>query len=400
MNIKSLKTQFIGAIAMVLVAAIAMGSSTYAWFAINQKVTATGMVVKTNVSDNLLIADTAVTSTAKETDDKFQTNYLKPINAILEPVSAIDGVNFFYTKTNNVNAKGDAISDNYIAYAANDAFDENYGFTNNGLQDAVGYVDYAFQLKAVNSSSAARNVDMTKVEFLYNGTQDADTNTNPDTTEKAFRVAIFVDDMGDDGTSAASGTQSSSNLLSILRESGATYFTGTNAVNTTTTLAAVDGKIDDPVRIGTLNAGQTHFYKVVVRLWLEGEDQTCNNTTFAKLTSDWAMNLDIELSGSTSGVTNITKTQNTSASAIPVDLTAVGVTVVDSTPIVIDGETYYEITGANLTNISNLGAGAKICTADTELYSDSVIYKLIEGRYLNDITNQCTLPATARPAAP
>lgn len=41
MSTKALKTQLLAAIAMVLVASIALGSSTYAWFANNNKVDAT-----------------------------------------------------------------------------------------------------------------------------------------------------------------------------------------------------------------------------------------------------------------------------------------------------------------------------------------------------------------------
>ena len=55
MKMKSLKAQFIGAIAMVLVAAIAMGSSTYAWFAMNTQVTATGMKVKAVAEGGIVI---------------------------------------------------------------------------------------------------------------------------------------------------------------------------------------------------------------------------------------------------------------------------------------------------------------------------------------------------------
>lgn len=45
MNSKAIKRQLLAAIAMVLVAAIALGSSTYAWFATNNKVSATDMSV-------------------------------------------------------------------------------------------------------------------------------------------------------------------------------------------------------------------------------------------------------------------------------------------------------------------------------------------------------------------
>ena len=75
---KSLKTQFIGAIAMVLVAAIAMGSSTYAWFAMNTRVIANGMNVKAVASGSLVInADAVVpvgstSTTISVTNDTLQ----------------------------------------------------------------------------------------------------------------------------------------------------------------------------------------------------------------------------------------------------------------------------------------------------------------------------------------
>ena len=57
-SVKSLQKQLIAAIAMVLVAMIALGSSTYAWFASNTHVDATGMEVKASTSTSLAISDT------------------------------------------------------------------------------------------------------------------------------------------------------------------------------------------------------------------------------------------------------------------------------------------------------------------------------------------------------
>lgn len=53
-SVKSLQKQLIAAVAMVLVAMIALGSSTYAWFASNNMVKAEGMSV-TAVSDTLVL---------------------------------------------------------------------------------------------------------------------------------------------------------------------------------------------------------------------------------------------------------------------------------------------------------------------------------------------------------
>lgn len=66
MSTKALKTQLLAAIAMVLVASIALGSSTYAWFASNNKVTADGMSVQATTAQSLVI-DTDCKVDAKTT---------------------------------------------------------------------------------------------------------------------------------------------------------------------------------------------------------------------------------------------------------------------------------------------------------------------------------------------
>ena len=72
MKLKSLKTQFIGAIAMVLVAAVAMGSSTYAWFTLNNRVTASNMQVKAKTAGSLVITDTSALPAASTTSTDWR----------------------------------------------------------------------------------------------------------------------------------------------------------------------------------------------------------------------------------------------------------------------------------------------------------------------------------------
>ena len=64
MNSKAIKRQLLAAIAMVLVAALALGSSTYAWFINNTRVTATNVNVTASTAYSLLISkDTDATKT-------------------------------------------------------------------------------------------------------------------------------------------------------------------------------------------------------------------------------------------------------------------------------------------------------------------------------------------------
>ena len=55
-NVKALKKQLAAAIAMVCVAAVALGSSTYAWFINNTKVTAESAELTAKTSYALLIS--------------------------------------------------------------------------------------------------------------------------------------------------------------------------------------------------------------------------------------------------------------------------------------------------------------------------------------------------------
>ena len=63
MSVKTLRKQLFAAIAMVLVAAVALGSSTYAWFVSNNQVTATTTNISAQSNSAYLVIDTKATST-------------------------------------------------------------------------------------------------------------------------------------------------------------------------------------------------------------------------------------------------------------------------------------------------------------------------------------------------
>lgn len=355
--------KLIPALALLLVSAMLLGTSTYAWFSMNTTVTVTGMEIRTTTGDNLLIAPGETGTTAKPADNTFKTSYvLAHTEQLVEPVSSINGVNFFYTSTKNVAANGDAIADQYTAYDAADtsAFNTNYSTTG-----AVGYVDYAFFLKAQNQDSVAKAVNLTELKLTYGGSAQ---------TQKAFRVAVFINDMGADGSTAATAPAAGT-LKSILKVSDAAYHTATaKAVDSTTTLAETLN-VATAVKIGDVDPGATRFYKVVVRLWLEGEDTTCTNDTFAALTDKWALDLKLQFAGS--AVTAL----NQAVTASKVDLSAAPSSGA-AAAYTIDGVSYYEISGAT---------GYYLTAASTAVSNASVIFQVVDGHPI-DVTNQCTLP--------
>lgn len=75
MNSKAIKRQLLAAIAMVLVAAVALGSSTYAWFVSNNTVTAKTASISAQSNAPFLMIDKATVSTASGTSIEFtETN--------------------------------------------------------------------------------------------------------------------------------------------------------------------------------------------------------------------------------------------------------------------------------------------------------------------------------------
>lgn len=303
--------KLIPALALLLVSAVMLGTSSFAWFSMNTTVSVTGMEITTKASSNLLIS-------ADTTESNFKADTLDQAReGILEPVSTINGEDFFYT----VDAKADGSKnkalneDPYKAYAEDAAtpiIGTNSGKTNydddfnseyeigtvTASNIAYGYIDYTVYLKATTSETS--KLLLSQVNLKYN---------DGNVTTKAWRVAVFTQ-----SAATAAGLTGTDALLTILEPSGAAYFNGT-AVSATNAKAAVNTKIDDEAIIdSSITSGTTKYYKVIVRLWLEGEDTTCNNTTFANLTAEsYTLDLQFDLVGTSdpmTGATAITTTHN------------------------------------------------------------------------------------------
>ena len=282
------KKKLLPAVGMLAISAAMLSSATFAWFTMNKEVTVTGMSVHTTVGSNLLIS--ATNTEGSYTKDLTQTL----ANVHLEPVSTIDGIDYFYTvEADDAGKKfGTATTaPNYVAYDPSSltAFNTAYGVDD--THTAVGYIDYQFYLKATEGDTAEK-LSMNKCNLLYNGAA---------VTEKAWRAAVFVDevDLGD------TYTVSGSDLTTILPISGATYFTTTSGkpqgVDATNALGDVSNYGEKAIVDSAVTANSTKYYAVVVRLWIEGEDDTCTAATFADLTDNYSLDLQFYLDGTHDG---------------------------------------------------------------------------------------------------
>lgn len=258
----------------------------------NSKVDVTGMQIKTKVSSNLLVDNYTGGSWATN-DTTFKASASQTITSsnVVVPLSTVNGVDFFYTDPTNVKGDGDAELDAYIAYSDLATLQEKY-------PDAeAAYLDYHIILKAENTSTSDLNINLSKLDLTYSAAADA---------EKAWRVAVLVKEFA---TAAVNGAKTDPGLPSaatkIYAPAGAVNFesgkavSGTGATGSVTYASAVSDST-----IATVAAGQTKYFNVVVRLWLEGEDKTCTVETFKGLDDEnWSLETSFTLeSGTTSGV--------------------------------------------------------------------------------------------------
>ena len=345
----SASKKLFSAVAMLTCSAVMLSTATYAWFTMSKEVQVTGMEVKTKVGSNLLISTTNLDA------DYTSNTLIQTRKALLEPVSSINGTTskFFYT----LDAKADGSKNQttnvtpYVAYnedvtLANavagkakydDNFNKAYGLgdadgqftsSNNTLTTddpardgtGFGYVDYTFYLKAT-TDAANQEIRMTQCDIDKNGSSDLKTDgTDGVDNDEAWRVAIFAYDVT--STKAGTGVYTATDIADVAANqkgligmTGAAYFNNT-AVSTTTAKAAVVNNGSSGVVLDTIeDANVTKYYKVVVRLWLEGEDTTCNSRTYAALTDMYSLDLKFELGQGTA-------VQNISTNTFDADRTA------------------------------------------------------------------------------
>ena len=305
----------IPALGMLLLSTAASVSGTVAWFSMNNIVSVTGMTVTTKVSSNLQIAETNL-------EGNYADSLQQARSGILEPASSINAASFWYTVKASGNgaataqgaegattytaydeANGTALANSYAGKAKYDAaFNTAYGFgtpsvrTQESDPDNVcyGYIDYSFYLKG-GYANAAHRIAMTKCEMQYKG----ESVYGAVTTAFAWRVGMFAQpcNANDNNSTVTDATAVAAGVKTILKFSSSANQTAGKAVS-----GADDGALDDVTNANAAaivdaspTVNTTQRYKVIVRLWLEGEDTTCTTSTFAELTRDWKLDLEFKL---------------------------------------------------------------------------------------------------------
>lgn len=257
MSTKALKTQLLAAIAMVLVASIALGSSTYAWFASNNKVTATGMEVQAQAEGGIEIAYTKST----ETTATYQTSATAGVTtaAALAPTSTLDTSAWYHASAQTAGAskaKDDTRKTLNLTETAMSAP------SNHGSLGGDGTVSYYmvqnFNIRSTTPSALAKGLTVDSVSVAGN-TADM---------SKALRVAIKL------GTKVLiynpiSDTASTYDVYSGYAGGTATKAGTVNCIGKDTATLLADATTTEIPAKGTTNNGGVD---VQVYVYFEGED--------------------------------------------------------------------------------------------------------------------------------
>lgn len=270
MNSKAIKRQLLAAIAMVLVAALALGSSTYAWFVASGTVTATGMEVTVQTEGGIMIR--GVSADGKSTTDWGTiANAVTTAKKTLYPTSTVDLSSWVHASSSN---EKDAEAQQDKA---------NYKPVDTSKLDAYRRVDKF----AIRSASGQDITDATlRIKSVSANLSDTTEAANTAELNKAIRVGVRMVETGA-GRYPTTATEKGANFYVYApnRAADSTDFSlVAKYTDTETTLVEKrTAGADDYLFLDsdTIPGAETGA-EVEIFIWYEGEDSDCKNVNLVK----------------------------------------------------------------------------------------------------------------------
>ena len=273
MNSKAIRKQLLAAVAMVLVAAVALGSSTYAWFVASGTVTATGMKVQAKSEGGLAISHGG-TAWGTSADGNAGTTASK-----LNPASTKD-FTLWSTATALDPSKKDA--DQTTRKAVTLTQDDNGNTTTDN-----GYVlARQFLIRSSNPSMLAKGLTVKSITVDSNKT-GAD-GKPVFTMSTALRVGLAFSNLPGTTTSKTmivapvtvttntQGDKANQPTTSYKFYKDASDTTGADVTLTTIGDSGAEVVASDV----TIPNGTSSAIQVVVYVWIEGEDNNLYSDNF------------------------------------------------------------------------------------------------------------------------
>lgn len=277
MSTKALKQQLIAAIAMVLVAGIALASSTYAWFVNNTKVTAETVAVTAKAAQTLLISETGAANWKTTLPLTANLTQMVPVSTVGSAGTALAFVKDNAWTMDNSNNK-DYASGFEAAVAGTD-----YYATDFDIKCSVAGTKLYLDTDTTFNMDAGANADVLKTlrlglvvdgkTYIYqidgtNLTSSYDTSidaaTNVDGIANAINSTFTAANITVDNTSGSVDVLP----LATAPATGNAFVTATNSADLLYTFATADAVVN-----------------VKAYIWMEGCDYDCNSAMVSTITA-------------------------------------------------------------------------------------------------------------------
>lgn len=249
MNSKAIRKQLLAAVAMVLVAAVALGSSTYAWFAANNEVTAEGMQLQAQGETGIVI------KSVENTQSKWATTASAAMSQSvkLKPTSTQDLTTWWHAVSDEKdNAKAQQTAEN--AYTDVTTSKDDYvlmrSFYIRSAAQAVPVSDVKLAIKTVTAATVA----------------DTATSENLD---KSVRVGVKLSTGGSGSEYYVYAPLADGNFSLVAKYDGDKTLTEKKAADATKDQFALTGNAVPANDTGLL---------AEIYMWFEGEDENCKSS--------------------------------------------------------------------------------------------------------------------------
>ena len=257
------KKALVSSIAMLLVAVVALGGATYAWFSTNTAATATGVNIASSQSTSLLVAPTGTAYNDEGWSSSVDLVSANPAQTVT-PCSSVNGSNLFavtigdspseqetqVVSVDSADATTNFYESSFVAKCTTASYlkVESVGLTTGGTNEFAGLLRISVQIGGASGQ--------TKIFYLGN---TAPTNYALGSTYTATT--------GSEPTFADLYKLEADNVSGL-----------TKAQPTYSVAGATSAVFSTPFQVN-----QT--LPVTVRVWLEGNDPACNNNMMAKTVS-------------------------------------------------------------------------------------------------------------------
>lgn len=257
MKTTSRKRLLISSVAMLLVAMLALGTATFAWFTTDTTTQATGINVKTSKKSLLLVS-----SRTSEWTDNLNYNFgTDKANKLLQPASSYDGTNWYKAQATNglsgAATNGEKITGVGTAAAENNVFCNMLNVKNTGAELAKSVTITA----QISENAVADGKNYLRVALVPSDcNEDKDRSTATVVSAEKFRENIY----GSARTDAAKPVEYVGKNVDAAK----------GAIKAAASDVSTQGN-SISVDVGDLTQNQAKYYMLIV--WFEGQDVDCQD---------------------------------------------------------------------------------------------------------------------------